>query len=59
MADDMPEQDMMCNATIAYTRVHMFLLISWVWRILRVVIKLSLGAYVWNPRTQKSEGVKL
>lgn len=37
MADaDKPEQDMVCNAPIAYTRVHMLLLSSWVWRVLRV-----------------------
>lgn len=33
---DKPEQDAVCNAPMAYTRVHMLLLNSWVWRVLRL-----------------------
>lgn len=56
---DKPEQDMVCNAPMAYTRVRMLLLSSWVWRVLRVGKQAEPGCKCCNPRTQKSEAVKL
>lgn len=50
---------MVYNAPVAYTRVHMLLLSSWVWRVLRVGKQAEPRYKCCNPRTQKSEAVKI
>lgn len=46
---DKPEQNMVCNAPMAYTRVRLLLLSSWVWRVLRVGKQAEPGCKCCNP----------